>query len=385
MNKLNRSKMNMITPLIVVIGLIAFLCRAAQAQQEKSGPELKFGGYVKVDFIQDFDPIGNPFQFKTDAIPVEGTAAAEQGGQTTIHAKETRFSLDLRHDMDGEKFRAYIEGDFFADNNTFRVRHAFGEYANFLGGQTWTTFMDISARPRSLDYEGPDAEIFVRQAMIRYTHPFSAQWKLAVAVEQPGGQFAIPAGLQGNARSTLPDFPAFLRYESTRAHVQFAGILRQIRFDGQGGSPDVSTMGFGGNVSFRVNIAGKSGLMGEVSFGQGLGRYIESLNGQNADAVFRNDTTLEALTARAFVIGYEQHWSKTLQSTFAFALADLSKNEGLSASTIKQIHDGRLNLIWSPHAKVEVGGEVLRGWRKNQNDAEGEAWRFQFSMIYKIN
>jgi hypothetical protein len=383
MNKLNPTKIALII-FLMVIGLITILRSEAQAQQ-KSLPELKFGGYVKVDFIQDFDPIGNPFQFKTDAIPVEGTLSATQSGQTTIHARETRFTLTLLEDTPKGKFKAYIEGDFYGDNNAFRIRHAFGEFGHFLGGQTWTTFMDISARPRSLDYEGPDAEIFVRQAMIRWTHPLSPQWKLAVAAEMPGSQFVTATGLQGSARSNMPDLPAFLRYETTRAHFQVAGILRQIRFDGQGGSPDVSTMGFGGNVSFRVNTAGKSGLMGQFAFGKGIGRYIESLNGQNADAVFTSDNNLEALNARAAVLGYEQHWNPTLQTTIAFAVANLDENTLLSSSTIKQTQDGRVNLIWSPYQKMDIGGEVLYGLRKNQNDAEGEAWRFQFSMIYKIN
>lgn len=383
MNKLNRTKMVIIT-LLIVIGLITVLRREAQAQQ-KSPPELKFGGYVKVDFIQDFDPIGNAFQFKTDAIPVEGTLSATQSGQTTIHARETRFTVDLTEATPKGKLHAYIEGDFYGDNNAFRVRHAYGEFGHFLGGQTWTTFMDISARPRSLDYEGPDGEIFVRQAMIRWTHPLSPKWKLAVAAEMPGGQFVTATGLQGSARSNVPDFPAYLRYETGRAHVQIAGILRQIRFDGQGGSPDVSTTGYGGNVSFRVNTVGKSGLMGEVAFGKGIGRYIESLNGQSADAVFTSDNNLEALTARAAVIGYEQHWTSNLQSIISFAVANLDEDDRLSASTIKQTQDGRVNLIWSPYQKVDVGGEVLYGLRKNQNDAEGEAWRFQFAMIYKIN
>jgi hypothetical protein len=155
--------------------------------QDKTGPEIKIGGYVKVDFIQDYDAVGNPYQWKTNSIPVAGTPAAGQGGETTIHAKETRLTLTLLEDTPRGKFMAYVEGDFFGDNTTFRIRHAYGEYGQFLGGQTWTTFMDISARPRSLDYEGPDGEIFVRQAMIRWTKPLSENLKFAVAVEQPGG------------------------------------------------------------------------------------------------------------------------------------------------------------------------------------------------------
>ena len=125
--------------------------------------------------------------------------------------------------------------------------------------------------------------------------------------------------------------------------------------------------------------------MGEVAIGSGIGKYIEALNGQNADAAFTAADDLEALSSSAGVLGYERHWTPTLQSTIAYAVANLEESALLSPSTIEQTQDGRANLIWAPDPKVDIGGEVLYGRRENQDGASGEAWRFQFSMIYKIN
>ena len=70
---------------------------------------LAIGGYVKVDFIQDFSGIGDAYEFKTNSIPVEGSAGADQGGRTTIHARETRFNLDLRSNGTGRHhFRSRV-------------------------------------------------------------------------------------------------------------------------------------------------------------------------------------------------------------------------------------------------------------------------------------
>ena len=43
------------------------------------GTDLSFaiGGFVKVDFIQDFSGIGEPYEFKTNTIPVDGTPPEE--------------------------------------------------------------------------------------------------------------------------------------------------------------------------------------------------------------------------------------------------------------------------------------------------------------------
>lgn len=345
---------------------------------------VKFGGYVKLDFIQDFDGLGNLSQFKTDTIPVSGTPNADQSGITTIQARETRFNMDLRGDTPRGRFRAFVEGDFYGDGNAFRLRHAFGEFGNLLAGQTWTTFMDISARHRTLDYEGPDAEVFVRQAMIRWTQPLSHRWKLALAVESPGSQFVVPSGLHGSARSNLPDFPAFLRYEDGRGHFQVASILRQIRFDGVQGSPDVSTLGWGVNTTFRFRTTERDSIAGQFVFGSGIGRYIESMAGQNVDAVFRG-TQLKALPVRGYVIGYEHHWTRTLQSNLAFAFADLTTDAFQPTSTIKRTQDARINLIWSPFRLVDLGGEFIWGRRDNKDGAHGDARRLQISMIYNFN
>jgi hypothetical protein len=71
---------------------------------------LKLGGYAKVDFIQDFDAIGNHDDFQTSSIPVEGTDAAAESGRTNIHARETRVNFDLSS-HGKEKFRVFVEGD----------------------------------------------------------------------------------------------------------------------------------------------------------------------------------------------------------------------------------------------------------------------------------
>lgn len=43
--------------------------------------------------------------------------------------------------------RAFIEGDFAEQNDTFRLRHAFGQFRDILAGKTWSTFTDREAAP----------------------------------------------------------------------------------------------------------------------------------------------------------------------------------------------------------------------------------------------
>ena len=71
---------------------------------------IQFGGFAKVDYIQDFDPVGNDSQFKVNSIPVEGDPDAERGGSTNLSAKQTRFTVDVRGDTAAGVVRAYVEG-----------------------------------------------------------------------------------------------------------------------------------------------------------------------------------------------------------------------------------------------------------------------------------
>lgn len=340
------------------------------------------GGYAKVDFIQDFDSIGNAYDFQTNSIPVAGSAAADLSGRTTIHARETRINLELRA---AKRFRAFVEGDFYGDKNAFRLRHAYGELGRLLGGQTWSTFQDLSARPLTIDFEGPDAEIFVRQALLRFTQPLSKRVKWALAVENPTPDIAVPSGGTGVAQSNAPDFVTTLRFTGGRGHAQLGGILRKLRFDGEGGTSDASTTGWGGHLSFNVRPFGKDELMGQLVYGEGIAHYVESFSGQSSDAVWAGAGDLQALPMTAVVIGFTHHWTARLKSGISYSLAELDNQEAQPASAIRSTQDFRANLIYTPYRLVDVAGEVLWGRRENKDGTSGEAWRGQLALVYRFN
>ena len=348
---------------------------------------LGIGGYVKVDFIQDLDAIGDAYEFKVNSIPAAGTSAAAQSGRTTIHARETRLNLDLRSEgSGGNQFRAFVEGDFFGDGNAFRMRHAFGEFGPILGGQTWSTFQDITARGLTVDFEGPDGEVFVRQPMIRFTHKVGSTWTMAVAVENPTPQFAVPTELTGSARAMMPDIPGFVRYQRGAGHVQVAGLVRQVRFDSTAsGVEDTSTVGLGLNTTFVLPLRPGYQLLGQFVIGDGTARYIEGLGGQNLDAVLASTGSIQNIRTQAGNLSYIHKWSTTVKSGLAISTSFVDDNGSLPSTAIERLMDVRANVIWTPYRLVDVGGEVLWGERRNQNGTSGEAWRVQFAIIYRLS
>ena len=347
---------------------------------------LGIGGYVKVDFIQDFSGIGDAYEFKTNSIPVDGSAAAEQSGRTTIHARETRLSLDLRSNGTGtHHFRAFVEGDFYGDGNALRLRHGYGEFGPILGGQTWSTFQDISARALTVDFEGPDGEVFVRQAMIRFTHKIDANWTVAVAAENPSPQFAVPSGFTGSARSMVPDIPGLVRYQRGAGHVQVAGLLRQLRYDSTGEAADTSTAGWGVNATFVAPILTPLKLLGQFAMGEGTGRYIEGVSGQNLDAVLLPTGELKGIRTQSANIGYIHQVTPRLKSGASFSTSYVRDMSGLAPTAIDRLMDARFSVFYTPYRLVDFAGEVLWGERTNKDGSRGDAWRCQFAIIYRLN
>jgi hypothetical protein len=348
------------------------------------GVSLQFGGFVKLDMMQDFDPIGNENQFKVNSIPVSTDPASEQGGSSHFTVNATRLTLDV-HGLEGPAtgVRAYVEGDFYGSGTSFRIRQAYGEWKGLLAGQTWSTFQDISARPFTLDYEGPDGEIFVRQPMIRYTRQVSGAVQWAIAVEEADSQITS-TNVSGSGRSEFPDLAGNVRLTNSLGHLQVSGLVRQLRFVSSDGSVDETTGGYGLSLSGSANVLGGDAIMGQVALGSGMNRYIEAFSGTSSDAVLTPDNELEAMDGWSVVLGFTHHWTAKFNSTISAAVAELDDVPGQSASAIKTVEATFVNLVYKPFSQFMVGGEVMWGERENFNGDSGDAVRLQLSMQYSF-
>lgn len=119
------------------------------------------------------NPGGNPLASNLDSFAVSsiarnGTAAAGQGSDFRMHARQSRIRFDTRTPTDWGSLRTRIEGDFFgntgnerfSNSSAFRIRHAYGQLGPVLGGQTWSTFMDQDTFFDTVDFFGPAGQEF---------------------------------------------------------------------------------------------------------------------------------------------------------------------------------------------------------------------------------
>jgi len=128
---------------------------------------LKIGGYFKTDFIYDLKPAGNTDSFIPSSIPIPTAVGVNNA---TVSVRPTRMNLDFR--VPTAQFgdiRFYVEGDLFGTNATTpRLRHAYAQGRNLLIGQTFSNFMDPDAFPDTLDFQGPNGMVSIRNPQLRY-------------------------------------------------------------------------------------------------------------------------------------------------------------------------------------------------------------------------
>src|SRR6195256_1976538 len=346
---------------------------------------LKIGGYFKTDFIYDLKPAGNTDSFIPSSIPVPSIVTVNN---STVSVRPTRLSLDFR--VPSTKIgdvRFYLEGDLFGTNATTpRLRHAYAQAKNLLIGQTFSNFMDPDAFPDTLDFQGPNGMVSVRNPQLRYGFALSPSTTFYVSVEKPSSDIAFKTpqfSSQPNAPS--PDGVIRLRQEFERGHFQVAGLFRSIAAFLPNGRTD-SVFGWGLNAATSVKTFGKDNAIFAVAAGHGISRYLQDTSGLGIDAEPVSGVTphLQATPAVGVEAAYQHYWLTTLRSSAIYSYAAVN-NTSLSALTTYNhgTYTG-VNLIWNPFGSLNVGAEYLYGWAMEQNGLKSNAPRIQFSAKYSF-
>jgi hypothetical protein len=353
----------------------------------------KIGGSARVDAIMDLGNSGNPNQFVPSTIPVPGEPGWDGGERSALHAKGTRLSLELRRPVawDGT-LRIYSEYDFFDDSTSsamkFRVRHFYGQAWNFLIGQTYSAFQDIDVFPDVVDYQGPNAIVNRRQPQIRYTLPIhedDTKLLLFASIEQPEGKLDTDHDQFDGDLSVvnhIPDGIAGFRWEGTLGHVQGAGLFRELSYESDNGPSD-DVFGWGVTLAAALNVFEKDKLSAQVTYGEGVARYINDLNGENLDAAIENGR-LKAVPAFAAMAGYTHHWSDHWRSTISGGYVKVDAPSTLDGFTIDHTIYASTNLMWHPTNSFRMGLEYLYGHKETLDGSERDAHRVNFVVRYDL-
>ena len=356
--------------------------------------DFSFSGYVKLDAIASSysdgtlasGNIGRDFYIPS-LTPVGGE---DEDTQFDGHIRQSRFRFSSDTTLsNNEHIKAVMEFDMqvvpggddrISNSHQPRIRHAFITYQNWLFGQTWTTFQDVSALPETLDFIGvTDGTIFARQAMVRYTNgPFQ------IALENPE---TTVTPYQGGGRivaddNAVPDL--VLRYNHKRdwGHVTVAALVRQLAYQNKQGGNDIDST----DTSYGISIGAKFKLGDDdlrlmLNTGAGLGRY-SGLNIVNG-AVLDENNELQAIDSTGFAIAYRHMWTEQWRSSFTYSAFSADNDTDLTGlNTTESTWSTRANLLYSPSKELTFGAEYAFAKREVESGLEGDMNRLQFSAKY---
>jgi hypothetical protein len=395
-----------------MVGILTAGTWHAVCAQERS---FEIYGFAQVDWIQDTKRVDPAWM---DAFRPSKIATPEgqfgTNGQSDISVKQTRFgvkgTLPTGESTPPVNFK--FEFDMFgvgvdAGQTTIRLRHAYGEWGQLLGGQTHSLFMDIDVFPNVIDYWGPPGMVFLRDPQIRWTAYRTANDSLAFAIERPSndidtGNLRLVQGFENatvNPDQTIPDFTAQFRHDDNWGHVQVAGILRRVGFEIQVPNPDTGQLepfqkghqtGWGINLATALKTIGKDQALLQVVHGAGIASYMNDGGMDLAPtSMAEGPPTAQQIASEAVPLTgalayYDHYWTPAWSTSIGYSFTQVA-NTNLQDTTA--FHKGQYastNLLWYPADKVMIGVEIMWGKRTNNDGTTGDDVRFQFSAKYNF-
>ena len=359
--------------------------------------EVRLYGFAKLSTYYDLNGRNQNDAPPPQTIPLNNSAAAQQGGEFGMTARFSRIGVDTRTLTEWGTLETRLEGDFAggaatSNNAVFRLRQAWAE----LGTES---FRVLIGQANSLWNEGVfetliDAtnlnQSFVRQAQIRVTGRLMPGLTGMVSLEAPETQYTSAAGVFTPASNTnggaspafnvAPDLLGRLTYRYDGMTADMRAVLRQLSVRTSGtnvapGNVNLTATGFG--VAAHVALPmrwiwdglGPDTISGMVYYGQGIGRYFAG-NTSGQDAVTNlgmsgvTGGSLDPLPTYGVVASYRRLWTPQLRSNLSYAYSrqdypsyalQFTPGSPSALNLNRDMQQVFVNLIWSPFGKITNG------------------------------
>lgn len=352
-----------------LLGLGLSTLLVVPAAQAEDGLDISIGGYVKADLIYDLD------QDRGDTNDAGGIDVnADSQAHFRAHAKQSRFHISA---TEGD-FKAFVQADFFTGESSelvsnsrgLRLRHAYGKKGPLLVGQTWSNFMDFTAYPTTVDFDGPTGAVFARQTQIRYD-----LGNVSVALENPESRVA------GTGFSeTIPDITARFAHQGGAVDWYVAGLLQQ--FEADGGPADGETAN---NVGVHVGAKFKFGQSDIMGFAVVNGsRYAYQGFAQPLAVVSGGD--VEPIEQVAWGVAYNHATGNGGNFTASYSMLTFDDEfaNALGQDSPEEIGSAHINYRWKADKRTTYMVEVSNVSRENFNGQDGDNTRLQFAAQYSF-
>lgn len=349
---------------------------------------LGIGGYVKAVAEYDFDGISNDVDFYPSLIPNKGASYVRNQFQMDA-TTSTIFLKLVGHTKNLGDFVVYTAGNFRGGSKVFELQNAYASFLGFTLGYDYSIFMDLAALPPTIDFAGPNGQLFYRATQFRYEYKLAKFSKVGVGIEMP-----VVSGTVGEQQQIgvqrMPNFPAYVQYGwNGSSHIRVAGLVRSMTYDNLVSHRAESEMGWGAMVATTFNLGKKFQVYGQGAYGRGIGGYLNDLSNLNVDLVsnFEKQGVMQALPMMGWYAGLQYNICPKVFVSSTYSQSRLYSENDYSVDYADQYRFGQYlvaNLFWNVTSDLQMGAEYLHGWRKDFNDQERQANRINISAQYSF-
>ncbi len=295
---------------------------------------------------------------------------------------QSRLGFEITRYTGGGNVFIRLETDF-AGVNGFRIRHAYGQYKDFLFGQTWSLFSSIFSLPATVSFAGPTGGILVRTPQIRVTMrnllPASI---LSLGLEYFKPELNLPDTLAVKSFQLIPDITARIEKRMDWGSFQLSGILPILSARSSEGDYFLKA-GWGVSFSSVVSSWAGGNWYLQATGGQAIARFFHDLAGQGLDVLYDPDLNAGFLPFTwGGYITYEHHWNEELFSNFTYGTLYLQTEEFAPPESYYQGDNFRVNTFWSIVEGARIGAEFIHAMRRDKGGARGTANRVSLLFYY---
>ena len=357
----------------------------------KGGAEFELYGNVRADASYQFKGPSTMYNY-ISAVPLEGTVNEGNNSdkfQSTLNA--TRFGFNFKTPKIGEhSIGGKVEMDFFggAGRDTFRIRHAYLTYDQWLVGQTWSNFNAVEYFPETVDASLSVGGSLTRVPQVKYSYPVDKNMSLAFSLEDSKAETVTTSGTQNfttdaNAKLKFPSAVGRLNYKFENGSALSGRLFLTQKATNHEGNDDF--LAWGAALGGKYQVAENTLLRFDYNHIKG---DTKNVLWSNYAYVFDVNGEMKPNEFDVVTLGLTQKITPKIRSTLGLGymrantdnhFADLVRND---LTQNKELKEGWINLFYNPVQPINLGVEYMYGERKTFTDQKGIDNRVNFTAIY---
>ena len=337
---------------------------------------LGIGGTVKATVSYDWgNPIDNPFDFTTSAIPMAQRPG--DGGKVQFSAATSSLYINfVALPGDDNQIGAYFNANLTGNNDyAFDLQYAYIKYRGITAGYNYSLFSDMAAAPPSIDNEGPCGFTAIPNGVVDYEHSFGKHWSIGAGVELPMVSATTGADTY-TVSQRVPDIPAYVQYSwgGGSSWIRFSGIIRNMLYR------DVVEGKNRDNVGWGIKMSGSAALCPfvtayyQAAYGKGITSYFQDLYEGVLDMVPEEGRPGRLSTVKSWggYIGLQYNLSRKVFATTTYShvrnyAPDYAAGDTPWGEQYKYAQYALANVMWSITPIIQTGVEYIYGRRVNMD------------------